>query len=220
MTVDVKPLVVAFLRILAWVQRGDIMEVSSADLRPVSWRRGVMFATDMAHSPAGPYKHLAGNGVAAFYRPDSVRPFGHLGRIDLRSGTTPEALLTLARRIDGAEQPVRPGTPEFPWARYVFDRYRKGALMAQDVSVHAHSKAEAVVKAQRFAENADLVLKAIEPPETTDPDRTMALHDLEVVFGEVFGHGPGSAPNVYEDYDHCLDLEKKMRDAIEKLRTC
>lgn len=48
--------------------------------------------------------------------------------------------------------------------------------------------------------------------------RTNALADLEEVYGAVFGHDAGDEPNVYADYDRCLELSAKMRRAIETLR--
>lgn len=47
--------------------------------------------------------------------------------------------------------------------------------------------------------------------------RDGAIHDLEEVFGEVFGHSPGAEPNIYADYDRCVELQRKMRRAINTL---
>lgn len=48
--------------------------------------------------------------------------------------------------------------------------------------------------------------------------RATALADLEEVYGAVFGHDAGDEPNVYADYDRCLELSEKMRRAIETLK--
>jgi hypothetical protein len=47
--------------------------------------------------------------------------------------------------------------------------------------------------------------------------RADAINDLEEVFGEVFGHSPGAEPDIYADYDRCVELMQKMRQAINTL---
>lgn len=48
-------------------------------------------------------------------------------------------------------------------------------------------------------------------------DVTNALADLEIIYRAVFGY-IGDEPDVYADYDRCVELSRKMMEAIVILR--
>lgn len=90
---DIDQLQAAFEAAAAWIKGGTITSTQGG--APFQWRHGSWSFFCISTSPAGPYSAIKGPKFTAYLRPDATRNSGHMGRIDLRDSTTPEALLAL-----------------------------------------------------------------------------------------------------------------------------